>query len=74
MRLRNTILLLYLFKLLFDFLIEEPRLQASAVDVAVKSKHNGRRFPTLELVVSTILPRSTPEMGEVTMTAQAMST
>ena len=73
MRERNTILLLDRCKLCFDFIIGKPRPQAAAIHVNLDLDNTPFSFISL-LLVSKVILRSTPEVGEATMTAQAMST
>ena len=68
MRGRNTILLLDTWNLCVDFIIGKPRLQATAIRVTFDQT----RRTMIGLVVSTVTLRSTPEVGEATMTTQAM--
>ena len=70
---RNTILLLDTWKLCVELIIGKPRPQATAIQVTF-DRHEDSMIGLVSLVVSTVMLRLTPEVGEATMTAQAMST
>ena len=67
----NTTILLDVYKLCIKFIIRKPRPQANAIDVTL---NHGHQLSKLGVVIPTMLLWLTPEVGEVTMTTQAVST